>query len=449
MTLLTLTGLPLVVCLSLGPKAWPGQNEDELAADRKALKEASVATDEPGLLEFFRKRTGSERQRRLIAEFIKQLGDDDFLVRERATRELQDLGPAARSALQQAKNHEDAEVASRAKLCLEALGSGSHGELLARAARVLSTHKSAQAVEVLLAFLPDAADAGVEEDIMRVVTALGVSEGKAHPALVRALTDMLPSRRAAAGEALAGLPEHVEAVRKLMHDAEPSVRLRVSLALACSGEREGVSLLIDLLPQLTRDQAWQVEDVLYRLGGGKVPQLLAGHEAAARKKYRDECRAWWQEHGAKADLSRLEGGPRRKAKVRARASHSWDANTTPDKAFDGDRQTIWNAGDHPPPGGAGQWIEADLGAVRQLGRLLLVTSQLPDGPTTHEIWVSTEPIGDERTKARLVQTFKGPTQSGDVLRFDFPKRLSGRYVQVRTTESPSWVAWSEIELGVR
>jgi hypothetical protein len=210
-----------------------------------------------------------------------------------------------------------------------------------------------------------------------------------------------------------------------------------------------VPALIDGLPQFTRDQAWQVEDILYRLGGGQVPQLPAGDDAAARKKYRDECHAWWKEHGAKADLALLEGGPRRKATVSARASHTWADHATPDKAFDGDRNTVWNAGNNPPPGGAGEWIEADVGAVRQLGRLLLVTCQLPDGPTTHEIWVSTEPIGDDRTKAKLVHTFKGQTQSGDVLRFDFPKRLLGRYVQIRTTESPTWVAWSEIELGVR
>jgi len=446
---LALTGLLILVGFSLCPRAWPGRDEEELAADLKSLKDAGVATDEPGLLEFFKKHTGGESQRRMIGELIMHLGDDDFLVREKATRELKGLGIAARSALQQAKNHEDAEVASRAKNCLEALGNGSHGELLARAARVLSARKSAKAVEVLLAFLPDAADAGVEGDVIRAVTVLGVSESQAHPALVQALADKHPLRRAAAGEALAGLPEHIGAVRKLMQDAEPPVRLRVSLALVCSGERKGAPVLIDVLPQLTRDQAWQVEDVLYRLGGSEAPQLPAGDEAAARKKYRDECHAWWKEHGAKADLSLLEGGPRRKAKLSARASHSWEAHTTPDKALDGDRQTVWNAGNPPPPGGAGEWIEADLGAVQQLGRLLLVTSQLPDGPTAHEVWVSTGPIGADRTKARLVHTFKGHTQSGDVLRFDFPKGLSGRYVQIRTTESPSWVAWSELELGVR
>jgi hypothetical protein len=442
----TLTGLLLLVCLPLCPRALPSQDEEELAADMNALKQAGVTTDEPGLLEFFKKHTGSESQRRMIGELIKQLGDSDYMVRENASRELEGLGSAARPALEQAKNHKNAEVASRAKRCLEAIGNRSHGELLVRAARVLSTRKSAKALEVLLAFLPEAADSGVEEDIIRAVTVLGVSEGKADPALAQALTDKSPLRRAAAGEALAGLPEHVEAVRKLMQDAEPSVRLRVSLALVCSGERKVVPALIDCLPQITRDQAWQVEDVLYRLGGQKVPRLPPGEDVVTRKKYRDECHAWWKEHGAKADLALLEGGPRRKAKVSAQASQSWEGNT-PDKAFDGDRGTVWNAGN--PPGEAGQWIEADLGAVRQLGGLLLVTCQLPDGPTTHEIWVSTEPIGADRTKAKLVHTFKGQTQNGDVLRFDFPKRRSGRYVQIRTTESPSWVAWSEIELGVR
>jgi hypothetical protein len=74
-------------------------------------------------------------------------------------------------------------------------------------------------VEVLLAFLPAAADAGVEDDVIGVLR-LGLSAGKAHPALVRALTDQIPLRRAAAGEVLAraGLAEHGAAVRLLVQD---------------------------------------------------------------------------------------------------------------------------------------------------------------------------------------------------------------------------------------
>jgi hypothetical protein len=442
---ITWTSLMLLFCLSECPNALPGEDE-ELAADLKALKDGGVATDEPGLLEFFKSHTGSESQRGRIGELITQLGDDDFVTREKASRELVGLGSAARTALQKATNHKDAEIAARATQCLEAIGKGSQGQLLVWAARVLSTRKSTKAVEVLLAFLPDAAVADVEEDIIRAVRVLGVNEGKAHPALVQALTDKLPLHRAAAGEALAGLPEYAEAVGKLMQDDEPAVRLRVCLALACSGERKAVPALIDCLPELTRDQAWQVEDVVYRLGGARIPSLPAGDNAATRKKYREDCHAWWNEHGATADLALLAGGARRRATVTARASLSLAAHT-PDMAFDGDRDTMWNAGRFPEA--AGQWIEADLGAVRQLGNLRLLTCQLPDGPTTHEIWVATEPIGDDRTKAKLVHTFKGRTKNREVLRFDFPKDCSGRYVQIRTTASPSSVAWLEVELGVR
>jgi len=308
---IALIGSLFLVCVPMCSNAWPGQDQEQLAADMKALKQAGISTDEPGLLEFFRKRTTSESQRRLIGELIKQLGDKDFMVREKASRELEGLGSAARTALQQARKHEDPEVASRAERCLDVIGGGSHDELLACAARVLSTRKSEKAVEVMLGFLPDAAAAGVEEDVMRAVTVLAVSEGKAHTSLVQALTDKSPLRRGAAGEALAGHPDHREAVHKLIQDDEPSVRLRVLLALVCSGDKKVMPALIDCLPQLTRDQAWQIEDVLYRLGGKKSPQLPAPSDSDALKKYRDECHAWWKEHGEKGDLARLEGGARR------------------------------------------------------------------------------------------------------------------------------------------
>src|SRR5260370_33538184 len=108
------------------------------------------------------------------------------------------------------------EVDPRTKHSLYDKESGSRGDQLACAARVLSTRQSAKAVDVLLAFLPDAADSGVEEDVIRALTVLAVSEGKIHPALVQALTDKLPLRRAAAGEALARHREQVEAVRTLL-----------------------------------------------------------------------------------------------------------------------------------------------------------------------------------------------------------------------------------------
>ena len=130
-------------------------------------------------------------------------------------------------------------------------------------------------------------------------------------------------------------------------------------------------------------------------------------------------------------------------KVSARASGTWTAEVTPDKPFDFDRPNTWNSGGFAP-----QWIEADVRASSQLAGIRLTVTQSPDGPTTHELWVSQEPIGEDHTRAKLVHTFDGPTQNLQALKFDFPNGLSARYVQIRTTQSPSWVAWVAIEVQV-
>jgi hypothetical protein len=130
-------------------------------------------------------------------------------------------------------------------------------------------------------------------------------------------------------------------------------------------------------------------------------------------------------------------------KDRVRAS-SASGDNTPEKAFDGVRETMWNSGNYAPG-----WIEKDLGVKTALASIVLCASQTPEGPTIHEIWVSDEPIGNDRTKAKLAHTFKGTTKNADSLRFDFPKDMSARYVQILTTESPSWIGWWEIEITVK
>jgi uncharacterized protein (TIGR03067 family) len=65
-------------------------------------------------------------------------------------------------------------------------------------------------------------------------------------------------------------------------------------------------------------------------------------------------------------LCRFEPAPR-KAKISARASSSWEPNTSPDRAFDGNTDTYWNSGGYAPA-----WIEADLGAATPLASILLV-----------------------------------------------------------------------------
>lgn len=121
----------------------------------------------------------------------------------------------------------------------------------------------------------------------------------------------------------------------------------------------------------------------------------------------------------------------------ATASQSFDGNPA-NYAIDGDIDTAWIAGTHPP-----QWIELDLGAPSTIGRIELIIDQDPDGETKHRIWIK----DDESSEYRLIKEFHGFTQMFDILRFAPFRVLENiRYIKIETVESPSWVAWREIEI---
>ncbi|MFM6339292.1 MAG: Calx-beta domain-containing protein, partial [Dolichospermum sp.] len=123
------------------------------------------------------------------------------------------------------------------------------------------------------------------------------------------------------------------------------------------------------------------------------------------------------------------------------ASSSWTSEgALPDKAFDGSALTSWNSGNY-----ASQWIEVDLGQEYHLYSIQLLIAQLPGGSTTHEVWVSNQSISNSYTGATLAKTFQGFTSAG-WLESDFSNSTKGRYVQVKTVESPSWIAWLEIQI---
>jgi hypothetical protein len=110
-------------------------------------------------------------------------------------------------------------------------------------------------------------------------------------------------------------------------------------------------------------------------------------------------------------------------------------------AFDGNLSTMWNSG-----GYASAWIEVNLGAIYKLEQFKLVVAQSPSGNTTHQIWVSDAPIGASTSLATLAKTFNQSTSDNETLIFNPTGNVFGRYVQVRTTASPSWVAWREVQV---
>src|SRR5207253_2695682 len=121
-----------------------------------------------------------------------------------------------------------------AQKCLQVLTEKTEANPLPLAApRLLAVRKPKGGVEALLAFLPFAEDDTLQGEVQSALGYLALRDGKVEPALVKALEDKSPARRAAAVEAIAGanLADQRDAVRALLKDADLSVRLRAALAL--------------------------------------------------------------------------------------------------------------------------------------------------------------------------------------------------------------------------
>ncbi len=79
-----------------------------LAAAALACAFCCVAADSP-----------AKPTKEQIAQWVRQLGDDDFTTREAASKKLYEAGQASESALQEAAGSADAEVARRATEILD------------------------------------------------------------------------------------------------------------------------------------------------------------------------------------------------------------------------------------------------------------------------------------------------------------------------------------------
>jgi HEAT repeat protein len=288
--------------------------DDEVS--RKIRRDSWAAwwtnTDGDALMGAFRKRTLTSSEYAAVMALIDGLGAKTFAARERAALDLVALGPKVVPLLREATQNPDLERAQRAKNCLKQIGeTEDKSKLPAAAARLLSIRNPPGATEVLLAFIPFTDDEVLKAETSKALKHLALAAGKPEPVLVKALTDSFAQRRAAAAEALAGVgaTEHFPAIRKLLQDSEPAVRLRAAIALTYAHDKEAVPALIDIIAEAPRGQAWEGEELLYRLAGASAPPVSTGNDAATRKRFRDDWTVWWKDHNAEMDLSQLQVAP--------------------------------------------------------------------------------------------------------------------------------------------
>jgi HEAT repeat protein len=265
--------------------------------DVQMLKGAHLGVTGPALLDFFRKRCPPAPERKWIAERVKQLSDKTAPVREAAAGELVSLGPAAVPRLRQAANHLDDPISSAcARQCLQQIEGIDGANLVVAAVRQLALQKPPGTAEVLLAYLPFADNPHV---VQEVETALGVAalrEGTIDPGLLAALKDPVPARRGAAAAVLCKLGgAGLAAVRPLLQDPRPSVRLRAALGLLGTYDAEAVPVLIDLLADLPPEQRKPAEDYLNELAGEWKVVGPPGNDAVSGRLRREAWAAWWRQ----------------------------------------------------------------------------------------------------------------------------------------------------------
>lgn len=295
------------------PKVPLGDDDAARARCRDAWAKWWLATEDCGpTLEEFRKRTRADADREKALALIRALGDDEFDARQKAADGLKALGGGVAPLLRQAANHPDLEVRQRAQSLLQEIEKEATAPLSPVAARLLALRKPPAAAAALLGYMPFAEDEGLVAEVQSALNAVTFRDGQPDPVVVKALEDKIAIRRGAAGEALCQGPGSREAVRKLLADADPGVRLKVGLALAATNDRAAVPVLIALTAEPTGESALAAEDYLRRLAGDGVPAAVAavtGTDADARTKRRDAWAAWWDTQASRTQLAeRLPAG---------------------------------------------------------------------------------------------------------------------------------------------
>jgi hypothetical protein len=302
-------GLLAVLALALVSLP-PGRGADtEAEVDEATLKDAGVGTDGPALLAYFRGRTLSPADLRHLQEMVRQLGSDRFQAREEASRELVKGGLAAAPFLKRALRDPDVEVARRASQALEEIEAGPGPGLPMAAARVLARRGPPGAAAALLAFLPFADDSSVEDEVAEALAVLAGRPGPADPALPAALANPLAVKRAAAACALGRSRDAADrdAVRRLLADREPKVRLGAARGLLAGRDREAVPALVALVSEGPAEVGALAEEFLLRLAGDRPPAMPADDSPGKR---RAAWAKWWADAGPGFDLARYDETPR-------------------------------------------------------------------------------------------------------------------------------------------
>ncbi len=297
---------PIILSCALLLVGFVPATDPELPRAEKLLRDHAIGTDGPSVLAYFALRTLTPENRGRLAQQVRDLGNENFAVRQQASAQLIRTGPPALPLLRAALNDPDLERVLRAERCIEAIEAETNEPLLQAAVRVLVARRPPGAVAALLAFLPDCPDEATVWTIRQGLLALTQHDGKVDPVLIAALADGEPARRGAAAYSLGrAASAELRRLRPLLQDPDPFVRFEAAHALARGGDRNAVPVLIALLADTPIALSWQVHELLLNLPEDTPPAVALPDDQVARRTIRKAWLDWWQVKSERVDLAGL------------------------------------------------------------------------------------------------------------------------------------------------
>jgi hypothetical protein len=283
-------------------KAQPVVNTARLKDDTQTLSEMKLDAKDPvGLIGYFKSRTLDDAQMAKVKGIIRRMGDESFEERMKASEEAAAFGLGAVGPLRNAAAGDpDPEIAFRSYETLKSIEKVPQAAVASAAARALAASKHPEAVAALLAFLPGADNAAVEDDLRLAIKELAVVDGKVDASIAKALQDPQAVRRSAAAVALieyaiANPAKNAEIepliAPVLNKESDSDAKFRMAFPLATQAKLPAAfAALAECLPGFgdARGRIWQIEDVLVQLAGANPPPIRIGAEKPALEKARDE-----------------------------------------------------------------------------------------------------------------------------------------------------------------
>ncbi len=262
------------------------------------LKQAGISPTKEELSALLKQHHLAVGDRSSTAELVKQLGDDDFFVREAALQQLLQAAARDTATLENAVKSSDPEIRWRAKVVLERANTKPKSDLLYAAFVVIYNQKISGLTDEILGCGPACASDHLRQALLRSLEASAVADDA--PKLRKAIGSQDVVTRSSAAVVLSKLVGEAAKpdLMKLLNDPEEPVLLLAAEQLAKLGSQEALTVLGKLLDSEATQTRTRSSQILRATLKTDLP-YSAFAPAETRKKQAEALREFIKTQGQK------------------------------------------------------------------------------------------------------------------------------------------------------